>query len=87
MMKENRPLERILSRMGQYDLCMTSANERKASKPRGARRGMINEYAAPEVRWLEGVECPICGCGDLMDALGMGLCVSCNKFVRPKKRG
>ena len=63
---------------------MTS--EIKKSKPRAIRKNLIGEYAEPSVRWIDGAECPICGGGELMDALGMGLCVDCNKFVKPKKR-
>ena len=48
-------------------------------------RCYIGEYAVPEARWLENVECPNCGSTNLMDARGLGLCVKCNKFVRPKK--
>jgi len=65
---------------------MKKTEEAPMQKPRRGRKFYIGEYAEPSVRWLEGVDCPICGGEDLMDALGMGLCVKCNKFVRPKKR-
>ena len=48
-------------------------------------RCYIGEHAIPKAKWLENAECPNCGSMDLMDARGMGLCVACNKFVKPKK--
>lgn len=65
---------------------MSKAEETQRKRPRAGRKFYVGEYAEPTVRWLDGVCCPICGGDDLMDALGMGLCVKCNKFVRPKKR-
>lgn len=65
---------------------MKKAEETAKRKPKAGRKFHVGEYAEPSVRWLEGVCCPVCGCEDLMDALGMGLCVNCNKFVRPEKK-
>jgi len=62
---------------------MNRTEETPKKKP--GKRRLIGEYAEPSVRWLKGVRCPICGGEDLMDALSMGLCVKCNKFVKPKK--
>jgi len=65
---------------------MTASDWQKKSRPKAGRRSYVGEYAEPSVRWVDDANCPICGGENLMDALGMALCVDCNKFVRPKKR-
>jgi hypothetical protein len=64
-----------------------AGDKKRSSKVKIGRRCFVSEHATPQVRWVEGATCPICGSGQLMDAKGMALCVSCNKFVRPKKKG
>jgi hypothetical protein len=66
---------------------MATPDERKKPRPKAGRNIRFCEYAEPSVRWIDNAECPICGGSDIMDALGMGLCVDCNRFIRPKKRG
>jgi hypothetical protein len=60
--------------------------KQRSKKMKLGRRSYIGEFAEPSVRWVDGCECPICGCEDLMDAFGMALCVKCNKFVKPKRK-
>jgi len=64
---------------------MTVKTGKQGTKPRRTGRFHVGEFACPEVRWVEDAKCPICGSEQLMDALGMALCVPCNKFVKPKK--
>ena len=70
----------------EHDHCITKAEGKKRStKVKIGNRCFVGEYAVPQVRWVEGATCPVCGGERLMDAQGMALCVSCNKFVKPKK--
>jgi len=55
-------------------------------KVRLAKRCFIGEFAAPNVKWVEGAVCPECDSDRLMDAGTLSLCVSCNKFVKAKKK-
>jgi len=64
---------------------MTAKTGKQGSRVRKTGRFHVGEYACPAVRWVEDAKCPICGSDQLMDALGMALCVPCNKFVKPKK--
>lgn len=59
---------------------------KKSDKVKIGNRCYVIEHAVPQVRWVEDAICPVCGSDQLMDAHGIALCVSCNKFVRPKKR-
>jgi len=69
------------------DHCMTKAGgKERSAKVKIGKRCFVSEHAAPQVRWVEDSTCPICGGEQLMDAQGMALCVSCNKFVKPKKK-
>jgi hypothetical protein len=79
------PIKRIFKGLRVTFLGMTVKTGKQESKPRRAGRFRIGEFARPEVRWIEDAKCPICGSEELMDALGMALCVPCNKFVKPKK--
>lgn len=63
------------------DACVK--NETK--KIRLGGRCYVVEHAVPTARWIENARCPLCGGNNLMDAVGMALCVDCNKFVRLKK--
>jgi len=74
--------------IGEHDDWMTKiADKRESAKVRIGKRCFVGEHAAPQVLWVEDAVCPICGCNQLMDAHGMALCVSCNKFVKPKRTG
>jgi hypothetical protein len=64
---------------------MTVKTGKRGIKARKGGCFYVGEFACPEVRWIEDAKCPICGSDQLMDALGMGLCVPCNKFVKPKR--
>jgi hypothetical protein len=78
--------ERSDGGMEANDHHMTKAGGKKGSaKVKIGNRCFVGEYAAPKVRWVEGATCPLCGGEQLMDAQGMALCVSCNKFVKPNK--
>jgi len=61
-------------------------HHKNAKKECLGRRYFIGDFASPEVRWIENAVCPICGCDRLMDAGKLGLCISCNKFVKPLKK-
>lgn len=63
-----------------------SESPKKGRKVRIAEGCYIGEYAVPQVKWVEDADCPLCGGDELMEAKGMALCVSCNEFVKPKKR-
>jgi hypothetical protein len=63
-----------------------TASKKASGKVRIGKRCFVGEHAVPEARWIEGAECPVCGGEELMDAMGMALCIRCNKFVKPKKK-
>jgi hypothetical protein len=69
------------------DRCAEKAvSKRRSSKVKIGEHCFIGEHAVPQVRWVEGATCPECDGDQLMDAKnGLALCVSCNKFVKPKK--
>ena len=70
------------------DLCAEKAIcKKRSSKVKIGEHCFVGEHAIPQVRWVEGATCPECNSDQLMDANGLALCVSCNKFVRPKKTG
>lgn len=64
---------------------MSSDSDKKKKPQKLGKRCYVGEHVVPCVRWLEGAICPRCGSTELMDADGMGLCVKCNKFVKPRK--
>lgn len=62
------------------------SHTKNAKKERLGKRCFVGDFVSPEVRWIENAVCPNCGCDRLMDAGKMGLCISCNKFVKPMRK-
>lgn len=78
--------ERIFNGIVIQESMSELSHHKSANKERLGRRCFIGDFASPEVRWVDNAVCPDCGCDKLMDAGKMGLCISCNRFVKPKKK-
>ena len=74
-------------RKEEHGQCAEEAvSKKRSSKIKIGEHCFVGEHVVPQVRWVDGAICPECNGNQLMDAKnGLALCVSCNKFVRPKK--